>query len=219
MAEPIEGLIERLVAEAEPVQRLPPPALRAAMWLFVAGAAMALAVVLFADLAVFRERASDPKLMLELIGTLVTGILAVLAAFELSLPDRSSRWALLPLPPLALWIASSGYSCYRQWITYGPNGWGLGESAHCFRFILGASLPLGVALLLTLRRAAPLAPVSVAAMGGLGSAALAAFILQFFHPFDVTIMDLAVHLGSVGLVVAVAAAWERRASRNAGIVH
>ena len=34
-------------------------------------------------------------------------------------------------------------------------------------------------------------------------AALAAFLLQFFHPFDVTFMDLSVHLVAVGIVVAV----------------
>ena len=36
--------------------------------------------------------------------------------------------------------------------------------------------------------------------GGLGAASLAAFLLQFFHPFDVTFMDLAVHAFAVTLV-------------------
>src|SRR6185312_10862701 len=168
MAEPVEGLFERLVAEAEPVQRLPPPVLRAAMWLFMAGAAMALAVVLFADLALFRERASDPKLMLELIATLLTGILAVLAAFQLSLPDRSPAWALLPLPTFVLWLGSSGYSCWRHWIAYGPDGWIVGESASCFAWIVSVGLALGIGLMLALRRARPLSPVLPAAVGGLG---------------------------------------------------
>ena len=54
-----------------------------------------------------------------------------------------------------------------------------------------------------LRKARPLAPARVAALGGLGVAALAAFLLQFFHPFDVTFMDLSVHLVAIGLVTAV----------------
>jgi hypothetical protein len=201
--EATDRLIGRLVAEAAPVRRLRPPLLRAALWLLAVAAVGALAVALFSDLDVFARRAQDPKLVLELIGTILTGIAAVIAAFYLSLPDRSGAWALLPLPPLALWIASSGYSCYRHWIAVGPDGWALGESAHCFRFILGASVPLGIALFLLLRRARPLAPVRVTAVGGLGVAGLAAFLLQFFHPFDVTLIDLGSHLAAVSLVVAV----------------
>ena len=203
MNEATDRLIGRLVAEAAPVRRLRPPLVRAALWLVAVAAVGALAVALFSDLATFERRAQDPKLVLELIGTLLTGIAAVIAAFYLSLPDRSGAWALLPLPPLALWIASSGYSCYRHWITFGPDGWALGESGQCFRFILAVSVPLGIALFLLLRKARPLAPVRVAAVGGLGVAGLAAFLLQFFHPFDVTVLDLATHLAAVGLVVAV----------------
>jgi hypothetical protein len=42
----------------------------------------------------------------------------------------------------------------------------------------------------------------VTAVGGLGVAALAAATLQFYHPFDVTIVDLAVHVTAVLIVVA-----------------
>lgn len=203
MNEATDRLIGRLVAEAAPVRRLRPPLVRAALWLVAVAAVGALAIALFSDLGTFARRAQDPKLVLELIGTLLTGIAAVIAAFYLSLPDRSGAWALLPLPPLALWIASSGYSCYRHWVTVGPDGWELGESGHCFRFILAVSVPLGIALFLLLRKARPLAPVRVAAVGGLGVAGLAAFLLQFFHPFDVTVLDLGTHLAAVGLVVAV----------------
>jgi hypothetical protein len=200
-----DRLIQSLVASAGPVRRLRPPAVRAALWLLAVAAVSALTILLFSDLAVFARRASDPKLDWELAGTLLTGIVAVIAAFELSLPDRSPLWALLPLPPLALWLTSSGYSCYRHWLSFGPGGWEIGESAQCFRFILAISVPLGVSLLVLLRQARPLAPVRVAAVGGLGIAALAAFLLQFFHPFDVTFMDLSVHLVAVAIVVAISA--------------
>jgi hypothetical protein len=198
-----DRLIQSLVESAEPVHRLRPPVLRATLWLLAVAALGAMTILLFSDLAVFARRASDPKLDWELAGTLLTGILAVVAAFELSLPDRSPLWALLPLPPFALWVAASGYSCYRHWITFGPDGWEIGESAQCFRFILAVGVPLGLSLLVLLRKARPLAPARVAAIGGLGVAALAAFLLQFFHPFDVTFMDLSVHLVAVGLVNAV----------------
>jgi hypothetical protein len=196
-------LIERLVESTGPVRRLRPPAVRAALWLLAVLGLGATTILLFSDLPLFARRARDPKLDLELVGTLLTGITAVVAAFHLSLPDRSALWALLPPPWFALWIASSAYSCYRHWISFGPDGWAIGESADCFRFILAAGVPLGVSLLVLLRRSRPLAPARVAAVGGLGVAALAAFLLQFFHPFDVTFMDLLVHLVAVGIVVAV----------------
>lgn len=214
MKKSTERLIEHLASEALPVRRLSAPALRASLFLLSALALAALAIVLFAKLPVFERRISDPKLAIEVAATLATGILAVLAAFELSLPDRSPRWALLPVPTLVLWIASSGYSCWRHLVVHGPDGWAVGESAECFRFILVVSLPLGAALLLMLRRARAIAPVRVAALGALGVAALAAFVLQFFHPFDVTFMDLAIHLVAVGLVVLVASGAEALALRR-----
>ena len=167
------------------------------------GAIIAAGVLTFSDLDLFWRRAQDPKLAIELVGTLLTGVAAIVAAFYLSLPDRSAAWALLPLPPFVLWIAASGYSCYRHWIVFGPDGWALGESTNCFRFILGVSLPLAASLWVLLRRAAPLAPVRVVAIGGLGVAAIAAFALQFFHPFDVTFLDLGVHIVAIGIVVTV----------------
>jgi hypothetical protein len=212
-----DKLIERLAAAAVPVQRLRPPVLRAALWLVAVAAVLAVAVLSFADLGVFATRAADPKLGCELAATLLTGVLAVIAAFELGLPDRSRAWALLPLPTLAFWILSSGYSCWSHWIAYGPDGWVIGESANCFRFILGISLPLALTLVPLLRRAAPLAPVRVAAMGGLGIAALAAFALQFFHPFDVTFMDLAVHGLAIAIVVATLSLLERTSANRRAI--
>jgi hypothetical protein len=207
-----DDLIERLVAEARPVRRLRPPLRRAGLWLLIVAVAAGTAIATFTDWPVFVQRAQDMRLVIEMIATLATGMAAVVAAFELSLPDRPRRWLLLPLPALALWLASSGYGCYRHWLTAGPSGWELGESAHCFRFILGASLPLGVSLLIALRRATPLAPLPVGAAGGLGVGALAAFALQFFHPFDVTVMDLAVHAVAVGLVVSATSAAQRMAA-------
>ncbi|HEV2545994.1 MAG TPA: NrsF family protein [Stellaceae bacterium] len=212
MVERTEQLIERLAAEARPVRRLRPPLYRAGLWLFAVAVLTGGAIAAFADWHVFVERAHDPRLVIEMVGTLAAGIAAIVAAFELSLPDRPRRWLLLPLPPLMLWLASSSYGCYRHWLTVGPSGWELGESAHCLRFILGVSLPLGVSLLITLRRAIPLSPLPVGAAGGLGVGALAAFALQFFHPFDVTVIDLGVHVIAVAVVVSLATAAQRLAA-------
>lgn len=201
-----EGLIAELSGGLQPVKRLWSPLLRASLWL---GAITILAVFFvggFADMSTFMKRASDPKLMLELTGTLLTGVLAVIAAFELSLPDRSVRWALLPMPTLLLWIGSSSYSCWRHWIVSEGNGYGAGEGLDCFAWIVAFGVPLGFSLFVLLRRAKPLAPAPVAAMAGLGVASIGAFLLQFFHPFDVTFVDLGLHLAAVVTVVILARA-------------
>jgi hypothetical protein len=207
-----DQLIERLAADAAPVRRLRPPWLRASLWLLAVAAAAAILLPFFADFHLFARKCADPKFVLELIGTVLTGIAAVVAAFYLSLPDRSGLWALLPVPPLALWLASSGYNCYREWITIGTNGWSLGESSHCFGTILGFSIPLGIALFLVLRRARPIAPMPAAALGGLGIAGISAFLLQFNHPVDASFLDLGMHAAAVAIVV-IASALAARSSR------
>ena len=209
-------LIDALAANAQPVRRLRPPMVRAGLWLGVF--VLIVATVTWATGAwpLMMERLRLTRFAVEMAATFLTGIAAVIAAFYLSLPDRSRFWMALPLPPLVLWLASSGYGCYENWLADGPQGWRLGRSSDCFVFILTMSIPVGVALYLALRRALPLEPLRVMAVGGLGVAALAAAALQFYHPFDVTIVDLAVHVTAVLIVVAcvvVSGRWDLSRSR------
>jgi hypothetical protein len=204
-----EQLIGSLARDLRPVRPLAPPALRALAWLAAVGLLMAGAVLHWADLAAFAARYSAPRMALESAAMLLTGITAVIAAFHLSLPDRSSLWRYAPLPPLAVWIATSGLGCLEHGLGLGPAGDRFGESAGCFRFIIGVSLPLAVLLYAVLRRARPLEPLPVAISAALGVAALAAFALQFFHHFDTTVVDLALHSAAIGVVIA-AAALSRR---------
>ena len=205
-----EGLIARLTEGLQPVKRLRPAGVRAAIWLGVVAVLGAVIVLRFANLAMFVHRIGDPRLALELTGTLLTGILAVIAAFELSLPDRPITWSLLPAPSFILWLGCSGFSCWRQWIVRGPEGLGKGETADCFLWIVGFGVPLAIALFVALRRSHPLSPGPVAAMAGLGVASLAAFLLQFFHPFDATFIDLGLHLAAVATVILLARAAARQ---------
>ncbi len=199
-----EKLIAELAAGLQPVERLRSPAVRALQWLAIV-AAISLAVVLrFANLEVFWHRVAVPRVAVECIATALTGIAAILAAFELSIPGRSARWAALPLPPFLLWIAASGLGCLQNGF-----GHGVGESSHCFVFIAAVSVPLAASLVWMLRRAQPIAPLPVAALGALGAAATAAFVLQFFHPFDVTVIDLTLHLAAVAVVMAVVTGLRR----------
>jgi hypothetical protein len=139
-----------------------------------------------------------------------TALLAVIGAFALSVPGGSRRWRLAPLPPLLVWLGTSGLGCYRDLGRFGPAGWQLDHGQGCLTFILAASLPIGGLMLWRLSRARPIEPLPVALLGGLGAAALSALLLQFFHPFGLTIVDLGVNFAAVALIVAVAALSRRR---------
>lgn len=197
-----DRLIESLAAQLQPVRRMRSPMLRALLWLAVVGAVVSGFLILHrGGLSVFMQRIAVPRVAVECFATGLTAISAVVAAFELSVPGRSPRWAMVPVPPLVLWVAASGLGCLRNgWSLYGANGF-VGESSGCFAFITIASLPLATGLFWMLRRARPIAPLPVAVLGTLGVAATAAFILEFFHPFDVTVIDLTLHLAAIGLVM------------------
>lgn len=198
-----DDLIAQLSASAAPVKRLAPPMTRALTWLLAIAVISAVPILLRSDLGTFAGRASDPRMALELFATLATGVAGVIAAFHLSLPDRPKAWALLPAPFALLWMGLSGWGCLHFLPEQAQRGWGFHQSDYCFVFLLSVGVPLGGLLVLALRRASPLQPRLVASVGALGVAGLAAFILQFFHPFDVTVMDLATHLVALALLVAV----------------
>jgi hypothetical protein len=201
----IDRLIDTLSRNVTPVRRLRPPLYRAGLWLTIVALIGGLAVAKSASLHIVVVRAQQPAFDVGLVAALATGCLAVIAAFYLSLPDRPLHWALLPLPTFIAWWLASGTDCYGNWLEYRDGAWRIGESGHCFLFILGVGVPLSLTLLLALRRARPIAPVRVAVVGALGASSLTAFLLQFFHPFDLTFMDLAIHAMAIALVVMVIA--------------
>ena len=205
-----DDLIASLAADAKPVRRLRSPLARALGWLAAFVAMVAIVTVVTNAWPALLARLGDHSFAVEMAATFVTGLAAVVAAFYLSVPDRSRFWTFLPLPPLALWLGSSGYQCYRNWIEFGPQGWRLGRSGDCFIFILTMSIPVALALYWVLRRAVPLDVTRVLMIGGLGVAALSAATLQFYHPFDVTVIDLAIHVIAVGIVIAVTTMVGRR---------
>ncbi|MFZ0069469.1 MAG: NrsF family protein, partial [Pseudolabrys sp.] len=77
----------------------------------------------------------------------------------------------------------------------------LSEARDCLIFIVALSVPLSALLIIMLRRACPLDPRLTALTAGLASAAAAATLLNFFHPFDAAATDLAVHVFAVVLVI------------------
>jgi hypothetical protein len=196
-----ERLISDLVTDLVPVRRLRPPNVRALVWLAVVFVTAAVIAVI-ADLSALVHRlGAAPDMWLSVIGSTLTAILAAIAAFQLSLPDARRTWALLPVPAVLLWIVASGLGCLRTWFVPGTHAADLSETRDCLVFIVGLSVPLSALLIIMLRRAYPLQPELTAWIAGLASAAAAATLLNFFHPFDAAATDLAMHVFAVAIVI------------------
>jgi hypothetical protein len=196
-----DRLVQALGADLTPVRRLAPPGLRLLMWLTILTAA-ALALATASDVGAMISRVMGaPDMWLAAMGSMLTAVLAAMAAFELSLPDRKAAWALLPLPALLLWIGASGMGCLRAWSVTEAYPMPPDQPEHCLIFILGVSLPLSLLLIVILRRGFSLRPNLTAIIGGLACASAAATLLNFVHPYDAAATDLAVHAFAVVIVI------------------
>ncbi len=203
-------LINSLVANATPVRRLRPPLVRAASWLLIAALVVILLAVSQGIRADLLERLRDPTFAIGVAATLLTGVLATISAFMVSLPDRSRFWPLLPAPAAIVWLSSIGYQCLTNWVSLAPGGITLGETARCFATLALTGLPLSLALVIMLRHAAPLRPGATALTGSLAVAAITATALSLFHKFDATVMILLWNFGTAALFVGLGALFSTR---------
>jgi hypothetical protein len=183
------------------VRRLRAPALRAAAW---CGFVLVVAAVLYALLDGADRTAgftNNAYVLPSLIGAILTAILAAVAAFQLSLPDRSPQWVWLPLPGLVLWAGFAGLGCLANLGEATTWGSSWVEVRECLTIIIGVSVPVSILMVVMLRRALPLAPTATALMGGLASAAAAGSVLIVVHPHNSTLLDLGVHVVCVAAVI------------------
>jgi hypothetical protein len=196
-----DRLVQALGADLTTVRPLPSPGLGALMWLAILGS-MAIALAMVSDVKAMMIRLmATPDTWLAALASMVTAVLAAIAAFELSLPDRKTAWALLPLPALLLWISASGMGCLRVWSVAEASPMPPDQAEHCLVFILGFSLPLSLLLIAMLRRGFSLRPNLTAVVGGLACASAAATLLNFVHPYDATATDLTIHALAVTIVI------------------
>jgi hypothetical protein len=208
-------MIELLASRAKPVRRLRPPLVRATFWLVLVMLIFGLLAVAHGTRTDLAQQLARPEFALGLAASLLTGVLAGVAAFFLSLPDRSRAWGLLPVPTLVLWISTVSYGCLTHWVDIGPDGVRMGEAARCFATLLVTSLPLSLGLIVMLRHAAWLRPTAVTLTGGLAVAAMAATALSLFHNLDATIMVLIWNFGVAAIIVGTSYLFGRRASAHA----
>ena len=211
-----EELIDRLAREAEPVQPLASPARRVLGWLAIAlgfALAMVWAVGPRPDLA---ERLTEARFLLEQGAALGTAILAAMAALALTVPDASRLWRWVPVLPGAAWLGTLGIGCLRDWAQLGPVGLRLTPDPECFAYIaLIGSLPL-LALVLMLRKGAPLRPSWTLGLAALAAAAMGNFALRLFHTQDAALMVLVWQVGAVLVIAGIAALCGRHVLRWPG---
>jgi hypothetical protein len=208
-----EDMISQLAAGLRPVRRVWHPARSTAAWLLLAGGVIGAAVAFFGLRHDLAQRLASGFDLPQLLAALATGVLAAFAAFQLALPDRDARWALLPLPAVAAWLATMGWGCLQDLVRFGPEGLRLTTSFPCLAFIAGFGLPLTIGMLWLTRHAAPLRPTPVAALGGLSAAALASVGLTATHHLDAAVMVLVWHGMAVLVVTLIASLLGPRVMR------
>lgn len=197
-----EDLIAALAGSARSVTPLRPPMMRAAIWLALAIAVVAVSVYMHGVKDDLVEDMLQPLEMLEWLAALATGVGAIVAAFHLSLPDRSPRWALLALIPAALWLATVGLGCLADVVEMGWGAFAWGEPWLCFRYITEMGVPLTLVSLVMLRYAGPIRPLQTMVMAALGMSGLSAAGLTFFHPEHTAWLGLIWHGAALALVLA-----------------
>ena len=208
------ALIDLLVAHAPPVQPLRPPLARALLWLLFAAFVLALLAMGHGIRSDFDQRVSEPAFVIAMAASLSTGILAVVAAFMINVPDRSRGWILAPAPALVVWLSTIGYGCLTHWVEIGPDGVHAGDTARCFATLMLTSLPLALALLAMLKRGSLLRPTAAAITASLAVAAISASTMSLIHDLNATVMILLWNVGAAAAIVIVIACGSLYAPRR-----
>ncbi|HVO03662.1 MAG TPA: NrsF family protein [Candidatus Cybelea sp.] len=206
-----ENLIAKLSEGLPPVRRLRKPWLRAALWIGFATLLIAVLVLLRGFRADIDECLRNPFYLIPLAGSWLTGATAALAAFEVSLADRSRLWALLPLPAVALWITGFAAGCLADWIAVPAGAPIVQDSVRCLTTILLASAGMIAVLLPMLRRAKTLRPNETAWLGILAVAGFADTAHLLIHVVEASLLVLAINLVPATVIVLLGGLAGRRA--------
>src|SRR5437867_1188947 len=205
------ALIQELANSAAPVRRLPAPWARMLIWLALSVPFLAAVIWLMMPSDINPAAAlTDRRFLLEEAILLVTALTAALAAFASVVPGYDRRILLLPLLPFGLWLASLGEGCWRNWVALGADGLTLRPDWDCLPPAILIGIVPAIAIVVMLRRGAPLLPRVSIALGALAVAALANLGLRLFHVGDASVMVLFWHLGAAAVLAGLAALAGRR---------
>jgi hypothetical protein len=135
----------------------------------------------------------EATFLVPLIGSWLTGVTAAVAAFQVSLPDRSRHWLWLPVVPILLWGTGFAVSCLSNPDDIVGSLALLPESA-CLATIVLTSAALIVVLLPMLRRVKTLRPRLTAWLGCLAVAGFADTAHLLVHTEQDSLLALTVNL-------------------------
>ena len=205
------ALIEELARSAAPVRRLPVPWARMLLWLALSIPVLVAVIWLMKPSDINPVAAlADRRFLLEEAVLLATALAAALAAFASVVPGYDRRILLLPILPLGLWLATLGEGCWRNWVALGADGLALRPDWDCLPPAILIGIVPAVAMVIMLRRGAPLLPRISIGLGALAVAALANLGLRLFHVGDASVMVLFWHLGGAAMLAGLAALAGRR---------
>jgi len=205
------ALIQELANSAVPIRRLPTPWARMFLWLALSVPFLVAVIWLMMPSDINPVAAlADRRFLLEEAVLLVTALTAALAAFGSVVPGYDRRMLLIPFVPLAAWLVSLGEGCWRNWVALGANGLTLRPDWDCLPPAILIGIVPSIAMVMMLRRGAPLLPRVSIALGALAVAALANLGLRLFHVGDASVMVLFWHLGGAAVLAGLAAVAGRR---------
>jgi len=199
-----EAFIARIADNAEPVRRLRPPWLRTLFWIALGLPPLVLVIAahgLNVDLNTFL---GDRRLVVEQLAALATAISAAVAAFASTIPGKRRKRLWLPLIPLAVWLLTIGKGCVDDFLRLGSGWMSLRLDTGCLPPMILISIVPAIAMVVMLRRGAPLSPRLTLALGALATAAIVNFGLRLFHVGDISLMVLVWHFGLIAVVSALA---------------
>lgn len=206
-------LMHRLAGQSPRVRRLTAPWRRAMLWLAIALPYVAAVIYFHSADGHPSAIAADPQFVIEQLAALATSVTAAIAAFCSVVPGYDRRILFAPTVPLAIWLLSLGEGCVRDWIRSGADGLELHADWNCLPPAAVIGIVPALAIVIMLRRGAPLYPRMSLALAALAVAALGNFGLRFYHIGDATIMILVWHFGSV-ILLSLAAGWIGRSILN-----
>jgi hypothetical protein len=205
-----DQIIEQLVQRAGPVRRLATPLRRTTTWALLAAVLIAMITTAYGLRPGLLAELSSPPAAMEWIASVLTGLLAAYAVFQISIPGRPLTWMWLPVPTLLLWLAGLGLGCMDDYARMGPEAL-LFEmtSSDCAVAITATSIPLGLVMLVMVRHAGVTRPAPAAMLAGLSSAALSAAGVTLYHSGESALMVLVWHFGAVIVLSLLALAFGR----------
>jgi hypothetical protein len=189
-------LIERLTTGVGRVRPLAAPWRRTVAWVG-ASIVTTLLVGAFHTTSGGSTGTLDARFVLEEFAIFATAVTAAIAALSSVVPGRDWRLALLPLLPLAIWLATLGQGCAQDWLRLGADGLTLRADWDCGLAALLIGVVPASLMVAMLRRGAPLVPGLALALGALAVASVINLGLRIFHVGDISLMVLVWHFGGV----------------------